>query len=133
MSKCENPVLKNLPEVWSPEGIMKSIFDKTERNEKKCTSNTNPDIIWRVLRQNNEWCDVEEVPPPRASIFWIQFQKRSSVASMSAPASMSFVGCDGARLISARSVPRVGKTASCQRAWKSTCIFYTQQKCFFVR
>lgn len=45
LSKCAKLVLKDMPEVWSPEGLMKRSFNKAERNEKNCTSNTNPDTI----------------------------------------------------------------------------------------
>lgn len=117
----------NEKQLWQNWKEWKEVHFKHKPRQHKYTSSG------EYYAKSNEWCDVEEVPPPWASIFCIQFQKRSSAASVNAPASMSFVGGDRARLISARSVPRVGKTASCQRAWKSTCIFYTQQKCFFVR
>ncbi|KAL1248492.1 hypothetical protein QQF64_021810 [Cirrhinus molitorella] len=122
---------------------MKRSFDEAERNEKKCTSNTNSATINTLhlesprsyYAKSNEWCDVAggSSAPAKLVSFNVEFQKRSSVASMNAPASMSLLGSDGARFIFARFVPLVVKTASCQRAWKSTCTFYTQQKCFFVR
>lgn len=131
-----------MPEVWSPEGISKRKLWQSWKEWKKVHFKhklrhhkySASGVI--VLRQKKwmVWRTQEEVPPPFSDYLQTVFSFNSpSVASMNAPVSMSFVGDDRARLISARSVPRVGKPASYQRAWKYTWTFYKQQKCFFVR